>query len=362
MTKLNIVALKLASWPGRDRHMWRIAKQLRDPLNQQAIAGRWRPDTLRMTEEAYGLYLGWFAAQGQIDDDVRPIDRIDRDRACAFIEEYWQGRAALTVALAVRGVAYLIRACHPPDGLPWLARLAYALASRAEPTRSKGPRMATIDELLRLGFALMATGRRDLDIGLRHGARIFRDGLMICALVMRPVRRRNFAELEIGRTLIVEPGNICAAFRKTKTGVPIEFAYPEFLQAEFAFYLTKARPVLLSCAAVSDSAMLWIGRCGRPMDRNQVGRRIGAVTKRHLGRRVSPHLFRDCVATHIAIFDSTHIGIVKEILGHKTLAASEKHYNHADSFHAASRMRDLVARMRTVEDSSLQGTAVRAGP
>lgn len=353
MTKLEFVSVKLASWPARDRHMWTIAKQLRDPLNRQAIAGRWSPDTIRLTEEAYGLYLGWLAAHGQIDDDLRPIDRIDRNRASAFVEAYWQGRAASTVTLAVRGVAYLIRACHPPDGLPWLTRSAHALASRAEPERSKALRMATVDELLQLGFALMTTGKRDLDIGLRQGARIFRDGLMICALVMRPVRRRNFAELEIGRTLIVEPGNIRAAFRKTKTGSPIEFAYPECLQAAFAFYLTSARPVLLSAVAASDSAMLWIGRCGRPMDRDQVGKRIGAITKRHLGRRVSPHLFRDCVATHIAIFDPTHISIVKQILGHKTLAASEKHYNHAGSCQAASRMRDLVVRMRTVEESSL---------
>jgi integrase/recombinase XerC len=57
-------------------------------------------------------------------------------------------------------------------------------------------------------------------------------------------------------------------------------------------------------------------------------------------------LFRDCVATDIAIIDPSHIGIVKAILGHTTLATSEKYYNQATSFHAARRMQDVVARLR----------------
>ena len=143
-----------------------------------------------------------------------------------------------------------------------------------------------------------------------------------------------------------------AVFRKTKTGVPIDFAYPEFLQAECGFYLTTARPLLLSAGDFATSAILWISRRGNPMGRNHLGKRIGAITKRHLGRRVSPHLFRDCVATDIAIKDPTHVGIIKNILGHKTLAVSEKHYNQAGSVHAARRMRNLILGMRSADHSS----------
>ena len=68
------------------------------------------------------------------------------------------GRAPNTVALAVRGIAYMIRATHPPDGLPWLTKAAHAMANHAQPVKSKTARMATIAELLELGCGLMKIG------------------------------------------------------------------------------------------------------------------------------------------------------------------------------------------------------------
>jgi integrase/recombinase XerD len=59
-----------------------------------------------------------------------------------------------------------------------------------------------------------------------------------------------------------------------------------------------------------------------------------------------PHLFRDCLATDVAIHDSEHVGIVKEVLGHASFATTEKYYIQASSFHVSKRMQDVVARLR----------------
>jgi site-specific recombinase XerC len=92
--------------------------------------------------------------------------------------------------------------------------------------------------------------------------------------------------------------------------------------------------------------MLWVGRRGHAMDGEEIAQRIGVVTKRHLRRRMWPHLFRDCLATDVAIHDSEHVGIVKEVLGHASFATTEKYYIQASSFHVSKRMQDVVARLR----------------
>jgi integrase/recombinase XerC len=171
---------------------------------------------------------------------------------------------------------------------------------------------------------------------------------MICALITRPLRRRNFSALEIGRSLIVAPDAIRVFFdgKQTKMGNLIEFDYPHFLLGVFGFYLSKVRPLLRNATTSPDDGMLWVGRRGRAMDGEEIAQRIGKLTERHLGRRISPHLFRDCVATDIAIHDPAHVGITKSVLFHATLATSQKYYNQAGSFHAVRRQRDVVAHLR----------------
>ena len=346
--KKKFVPLHLSLWPPLDREMWIAAKRPGDPFDQPGRAAAWRPDTVCSTERSYGLYLGWLQGQGQLDPDLRPIDRVDAARVGAFVKEYSIERAPYTVAFAVRGIAYLIRATHPPDGLKWLTKIAHSMANHATPVKSKTARMATIPELLKVGYGLMKIGEEELDSGHGRGAQVFRDGLMISALTTRPLRRRNFSALEIGRTLIADANGVRAVFegKDTKTGKPIEFAYPQFLRGAFLFYLKKARPILRAPAIGPDDAMLWVGRRGHTMGGDEITQRIGVITKRHLGRKMWPHLFRDCLATDVAVHDSEHVGILKEVLGHTTLATSEKYYNQAGSFHVSRRQGSVIARWR----------------
>ena len=176
--------------------------------------------------------------------------------------------------------------------------------------------MATVVELLALADRLMEEGRRDLNQGGRSGAQRFRDGLMIAALANRPLRRRNLSALKIGDSFTVDGDRVRVRFKgsQTKTGQPIEFDYPTYLDGPFAYYLSKARPVLRERAVEPDDEMLWIERGGRAMGERGITHRISALTKRHLGRMISPHLFRDCVATDIAVHDPTHVGITKSVL------------------------------------------------
>ena len=75
--------------------------------------------------------------------------------------------------------------------------------------------------------------------------------------------------------------------------------------------------------------------------------RIATKTKKHLGSRISPHLFRDCAATDIALLDPQHIGITKSVLQHSTLASSQKYYNQATSFSAVRGFETVIEAIRT---------------
>src|SRR5690606_5461395 len=127
-----------------------------------------------------------------------PCDRVTRERVKAFIAEYGAGRAETTVAGAVRGIAYVLRACTPPDGVDWLTKLAHRLTNTAKPSRPKLPRMVRIADIILLSDRLMDIGMEKLRQGHCSGAPIYREGLIIGLLAHRLWRRRNLADLRIG--------------------------------------------------------------------------------------------------------------------------------------------------------------------
>src|SRR3546814_20617295 len=81
------------------------------------------------------MWAGWLGRTGQLDPLTHPWDRVTRERVKAFLTEYSVGRVELTVAGAVRGIAYVLLACAPPDGvisLPGL-RTGRRIPSRPRP-------------------------------------------------------------------------------------------------------------------------------------------------------------------------------------------------------------------------------------
>lgn len=115
----------------------------------------------------------------------------------------------------------------------------------------------------------------------------------------------------------------------------------------FRHYLSDVRPVLLRKQTGEDSGWLWIGRRGCQLHADLISITVTRATKRHLGKPVSPHMFRDCAATDIAYLDSEHVGITEDILGHAVLATSQKYYNQATSAVASKKHRSVIAALRS---------------
>jgi site-specific recombinase XerD len=173
---------------------------------------------------------------------------------------------------------------------------------------------------------------------------------MIALLAYRPLRLSNLAAITLGRHLIHQSRGYRLYFSadEVKGGQPIDTAVPASLVADIDRYLDHYRPILLTrggrqSLAVCDA--LWVSNIATALDPNSIPNRIKKHTRAAFGKHLWVHLFRDCAATTIAIDDPRHARSIMNILGHSTLATSEKHYNQARSLEASRRYQKVIAVM-----------------
>ncbi|MFT4026591.1 MAG: tyrosine-type recombinase/integrase [Novosphingobium sp.] len=344
MTRLALRPVPVPGWPQGDRQRWLASREPAGPFDDDAgLAANWRAPTIRNCERGYGIWLAWLTARGELATEALPSSRVTRERIEAFLADYRPGRAPATVAGTLRGIAYVLRACEPPDGVAWLTKLAHRLTNTARPVRPKLPRMAPVAAIAGLGAKLMAEGLAQLDRGKRSGAVIYRDGLLFALLIRRPLRRSEMWRLQLGTTFRLEDGimRIRIDGRNTKSGIAPAELVPAGIVPGIATYLDKVRPVLLRPDR-PDEGWFWLNRRGGRLALQDITTRIARLSRQHLGRDLSPHLFRDCAATTIALEAPERIGISKSVLAHASLATSQTFYNQATGFAAVAKHGDLL--------------------
>jgi integrase len=226
-----------------------------------------------------------------------------------------------------------------------LRRLINRLPKQAMSSHKRA-RLQDPAALVELGLKLMQNAELRVHKNARKNACIYRDGIQIALLAMRPLRRKNFTDLALHRHLIREgPGwFIRIPASETKTGEPIDVAFPILLVSYLERYLAHYRPLLMGRRYRGDR--LWIGYLFKPQAPHTIGIRIAQRTQHVFGRPVNPHLFRDCAATSIAVHDPEHVRITAGVLGHRSFATTERHYNLATSLKAARNYQDELRRLR----------------
>src|SRR4030095_350682 len=124
---------------------------------------------------------------------------------------------------------------------------------------------------------------------------------------------------------------------ETKTGRPIDVEVPHHLTPYLEQYLRLHRNGLLRKRprGAKPTMALWVSKSGQKMNEPAMRTNIKSRTKLVFGHAINPHLFRDCAATSFATDDPEHVRCIAPLLGHTTLATSEKHYNQATMLTAA---------------------------
>jgi len=124
---------------------------------------------------------------------------------------------------------------------------------------------------------------------------------------------------------------------------PISFDVPLALVPFFRAYLLEHRPRLLD-GNFNDA--LWITEQGNKLTQDGFAHGLRLVTKKLFGIAFGPHTFRHIAATSIAEADPVHVGIIRDILGHRTARAAEWHYNRATAVHSSRRMQWVLRNIR----------------
>ena len=175
---------------------------------------------------------------------------------------------------------------------------------------------------------------------------MIRNGLMLVFLAQYPIRLKNFAALELGRS-IVKIGEtwwilLTAAETKEKRADerPIEDEIGEALDK----YLKVYRPIL--CRGTANTNALWLGIDGTAMAEYSIREVITETTRSVLDVAISPHLFRTAATTTAAVHagEKPHLG--SAILHHSHPTVTLESYNRASGISAGRAYREVTCRFR----------------
>lgn len=344
--------LPIAEWPEPDRAAWQVALQAPDAFNPLVgNATGWKVSTRKLVVNGYGRWLGWLQQNGALDHSVLPAERATRDHVRLYVAALKAaGLADYSVTARVAQLGDALRALAPEGDWKWIGRGAARIGSSAVPVRDVTSRMRPPEEILELGLDLMEAAESDRFRTDRERATLYRDGLVLGLLVMRPMRVQNIAGLVIGRTLERRGERWWLSFREGEMkGVEaFEAPWPDLLTPLLARYLKVHRPELLKCATrpKRNDSDLWISRRGGRMTVGAVTFQVIDRTRAEFGEGINPHTFRHIAATTIASVTPDNVTDIASVLGHTSLDVSEKHYTKARTVLAGRAYQETISSLR----------------
>ena len=265
------------------------------------------------------------------------------DNVAPYIAELKDRVSSVTVHGSICKLRRAAQYIAPGRDFTWLADIGNDLALEVRP-RSKFDRMVMAEVLVEAGLTLIHEAEISPTLTELARACQVRNGLMVALLALCPVRPKNFAALEIGRSFVKINGTwwIVLSASETKEKRPDERPINELITPAIDRYLGQYRPVL--ARAGNSSSALWL--CcnnGAPIkDRRTLREVISATTLATVGVAVSPHLFRSCAASTAATHDGENPYLASALLHHTHPNVTNAHYNRATSLTAAENLRQIV--------------------
>jgi integrase len=320
-------SLPVELWPIADRTAWEDACRPSVRLKRGGAASHLRPVTRNDVGRRYGYFLDFLSRSGSLDLNADAGAQVTSDNVKAYVAELRDRVTSVTVYGSIQKLRRIIQLIAPTCDLEWLIAMERELASEMQP-KSKWHRVVYSDVPADAGETLMA----EADIAKRPKltrARMFRNGLMIALLARCPIRLKNFAALEIGRSFVNVDGTwwIALTAAETKEEREDERPVPEELTPFIERYLHVYRPILARGNIGSNA--LWMAMDGKPMSYASTGETITETTRMTVGVPVSPHLFRTAGVTTLAIRagDNPHAG--SALLHHRPGPVTQENYNRA---------------------------------
>jgi integrase len=319
---------KLEDWPEADRRLWLAALEPGDLLDAGGSRSRYRPISNRKTERGYGRWLTFLDRSGELEG--APSGRITPTAVAQYVSELRSlGNSSYTILARLQELYDAAVVMDARRDWSWILHVARRIRAHHVPVHDKSRKLVGTDDLLGLSLRLIDDATAlPTD---RRCALMFRDGLILAFLALRPIRLKNLAGLTLDRHLQMVGATwlVLIPADETKTGVPLEFPWPEPLIPALRAWLHRWRPVL--CArrgrwSRPAETALWISSDGSPMTMRAIYDRVVARTCTAFGKVINPHFFRDIAATTVAHADPEHVRISAQLLGHRSFATTERYY------------------------------------
>ena len=344
-------SLKSEEWPEIDRKLWEDAIARGDALEPDGRAAHWAPKTINQVIKGYGQWLGWLAERGELDGNVSPGTRLGDERLADYAGALRNRVAPQTVVSRLTDLSEAVRVMDPAVERSRLRAMISRIKAHARPVRNKKARVHHPRELLRVGLARMDRIHACPEKAPLIEASRFRDGLMIAILASRPLRLANLTAIRIGDHLVRTGEDYLLSFAagETKGRRPIETNLPSILNPYIDRYLQKYRPLLMRNR--TDDA-LWISVRRTPLSEQAAYCAVIKATTEELAKPVNPHLFRDSLATSIAVDDPAHVRMAATLLGHASLKTTNDHYNQAQMLTAHRKLCRVIRDLTTASGGS----------
>ena len=343
MSRACTRGLPFRFWPESDRALWDTLTQSGDLFDMSGPLSGMRPASLEKLRTGYGFFLGF--VQTTMPD---LLSRPPRDRVTEPVLRAWlaslEGLAPVTVAGYFSALTTIMTTAYADTDWSSLKRARARLhrrAKRAGGSRSK-THLPSAGEVVAFGRDLLR-GSEDM-ADARKSAEAFRDGLMILVFIHHPMRIRNFAALDLGRTLIHHRDGFEMVFSadETKQKRWVSWRVAEAIAPPLRHYLDVVRPTFPG----HDRPALWLRHSHGPWTVPGLRRHLARLCATRFEGRITPHNFRDIAATSVALSETVDARVIRPLMTHSSPLTAERHYNQADQLSSARTFHAILEKMR----------------
>jgi len=336
------LSLPSERWPEADRNASNAAFQPATRLKRGGVAGHLKPVTRDYHVALYGHFLGFLNRNGLLELHQPAAANVIPKKVSAYIDELKDRVASTTLHGSIRKLRRVAQYMAPGRDFAWLAEICRDLGLVAQ-RRPKFNRFVLANVLVEAGLALIKEAENSHTMTKLAQARQVRNGLMVAMLGFHPIRRKNFAALEIGRSFVKIRGRwwIVLSAAETKEKRADERRINKLLLPFIDRYLDQYRSVL--ARSDNPSVALWFSaNDGAPLTAKQVARAIRKTTLSTIGLALSPHMFRTSVASTAAVYGGDNPHLASALLHHTHPSVTNAHYNRATCLSAAESLRQIV--------------------
>lgn len=351
----NRLGMPIEDWPLTDQQAWQRAFSADLCILEGDGLGRdLRPATRIVTATCYARWLVWIRTTEPSLLASPPSGRVTRERLTGYVRALQTQVQPRTIYGYLSHLRRALALIAPEQDWSWFRPLLKNLERLARRAHTMRHNFIPSKKLFGLGLSLMQQAEAAESLPPVQRAELYRDGLAVAFLGLRPLRLGNMLALEIGTHILEVSGGyrVFLPSTITKSHADLEFLAPDALTPWIARYLACHRRILLAgpfgpnVGYVEHINHLWLARSGQQFPVASFEAMIVKHTLGEFGIRLTPHGFRHCAATSIAENDTENYHTIRIILGHATIRTAEKHYIHAKAGHAARLVQNNLISVR----------------